>query len=548
MSVAKLKCYGSVSIMQGLIKYWKGYALGFLLLIGVNLLAAYIPQLVKQAVDFLPQLKQAVMPAQELENLLLTIVALAIAMAAVRIFSRQIVFGIGRQVEYDLKKQLFDHIIKFEPKYFSERQTGDLISIITNDVQSIRALAGFAMLNIANTIIAFAVILPLMFQLNVKLTWWFLLLIPTVILFIISLSSKIKTYQQAVQERLGELSSFIERNLSGIHIIKAYAQENAEIERFKKQNYQLRDDYIKLVGVRSLIGPVMKIIASMGFVLLLYIGGEAIISENFSVGDFAAYSLYITRLIWPVATLGWLITVIYRAQVSQKRIKEVLDRKAKIKDPVHAIDKKTFDQEIDLRYLNTKILKGENVAVIGKIASGKTVMANKLMHLSEIKAGEIFIDGTDVIDIKLNSLRSLINLVPQESFLFSTSIAENIAYAVDLKQEEIEELARMLCIHDEIMKFPEGYQSIVGEKGVTVSGGQRQRLAIARAIAINPEVLILDDALSSLDDKTAKEIMDTLLVNRKGKTTIFITHKESIIQDFDKVLVMHELNKEYAAR
>lgn len=536
---------------QYLYKYWKGYLIGFILLIGVNLLAAYIPQLVKQAIDFLPELKEKIQIQENLEQILLQVILLAIVMAALRIYSRQIVFGIGRQVEFDLKKVLFDHIIKFEPKYFGERQTGDLISIITNDVQSLRALAGFAMLNIANTIIAFAVVLPLMFKLHVELTWWFLVLIPTVITFIISLSSKIKAYQQVVQERLGELSSFIEKNLSGIHIIKAYAQEDAEIERFKNQNYQLRDDYIKLVGVRSLIGPVMKVIASFGFVLLLFIGGKAIVNEAFSPGDFAAYALYVTRLIWPVATLGWLITVVYRAQVSQKRIREILDREAKVQDRIGAIDKTKFESQIDLKYLSASqpvsISKGENIAVIGKIASGKTYLANKLMHLVEFNEGEIFIDGIDLKNIKLNSLRSMINLVPQESFLFSTSIAENISYAADLKQEEIEELAKMVNIHDEILKFPEGYQSIVGEKGVTVSGGQRQRLAIARALAINPQVLILDDALSSLDDKTAREILDSILKSRAGKTTIFITHKESIIDVFDKTLVMHELNKKVAA-
>lgn len=521
-------------------KYRWGYLKGFVALIVVNLLGAYLPQVVKEAVDLL---KLDAIDFAIIKNAIIWLISLALIMAVFRVFSRQVIFSIGRQIEFDLKRDIFNHVVKLQPSFFNEQRTGDLISIITNDVQSLRSLGGFAMLNIANTVIAFAVVLPLMFKLHANLTWAFLLLIPTILFFIVSLASSIKKFQDAVQVSLGEISNFIEENLSGIHIIKAYGQEESELSRFHGFNKTLKKNYLKLIGVRSLIGPVMRVIASLGFVLLLYFGGKGVIDESFSAGDFAAYSLYIQRLIWPVATLGWLLTVVYRAQVSQKRISKILDEKPSICDHDGSIEKKSFDNEIILTGINhdggdIRISKNKNLAIVGSIASGKTVLANKLMHLKELNDKEILIDGIDIKDIKLNDLRTLINLVPQESFLFSTSIKENIAYAVDLEDKEIEELANLVNLHDEVSNFKDGYETIVGERGITLSGGQRQRVAIARALALEPEILILDDAFSSLDNDSAASILSKILERRKGKTTILITHKIKLIRYFDEVMDM----------
>lgn len=522
-------------MLKYLYQHYKWYLLGILFLIITNLLSACIPKLIKQAIDRLSD--------PDLIKLLLWISLLSVIMAVVRAASRQIIFAIGREIEFELKKDIFNHLVTLPPSFFAEEkqgetssQAGSLISVITNDVQSIRALGGFAMLNVFNTIIAFAVILPLMFELHVQLTWAFLALIPLVIIFVISLSTKIKDYQTWVQEELARLSNFIEQNLSGIHIIKAYAQEKSELKRFTVFNEELKNAYMKLIQVRSYIGPVMRVIASLGFVLLLYMGGKSIIDHEFSPGDFAAYSLYIQRLIWPVATLGWLITIIYRAQVSEKRINSILKVEPTIKNRENVIIKTSFDSEIELKQLNTKIIKGTMVGIIGAIGSGKTILANKLMHLKELADGEIFIDGIDIKDIELNSLRSLVNLVPQNNFLFSSSIFDNIAYAKDLTEAEVINLAKLVNIHDEIMVLPEGYQSIVGERGVTLSGGQRQRIAIARALALNSEVLVLDDSLSSLDDASSKLILHNIISLRKNKTTIFITHNEKILSEMDQLI------------
>lgn len=534
-----------LNMLPYLLKYKWAYAAGFSFLIVINALGAYIPQLIKKGINLLEQLSLEHHLALEINNQLnltiLTIIGFAFIMAVTRTMSRKIIFGIGRSVEYDLKKSLFNHMVTMQPAFFTKQKTGDLISIITNDVQSLRSLAGFGMLNIANTIIAFAILIPLMIQLNTKLTLYFLSLIPLILFFVTMISRRLKKYQEIVLKKLGEITHFIEQNLSGIHIIKTYAQEDSETKRFQKENLGLLENYLKLVKYRSIVGPAMRVIASLGFILLIYIGGRGIINESFSLGDFAAYSLYIERLIWPVATLGWLVTVFYRATISTDRIKEILDKVPSIKDRDNALDKDLFTKEINLKKLGCTIQHGSTVGIVGTIGSGKTILANKMMHLIELEDDEILIDDVDIKDISLNSLRSLINLVPQDNFLFSTTIKENIAYAQDLSDEEIMNLAKLTNVHDEIMSFPDQYETVVGERGITLSGGQRQRLAIARALAINPKILVLDDALSSVDNETATKIFHNIQAARQGKTTIFVTHKIHSIKDADKIIAMDKL-------
>ena len=522
--------------------YLPAYFWGALFLIAVNILGAYIPQLVKDAVDILEAYSAGMLNAKGLSSKLNSILFLmggsAVLMALLRAKSRHIIFGVGRQVEFDLKKQIFNHILHLEPAFFEKKKAGDLISIISNDVQSFRAVAGFAILNILNSAIAFIVIVPLMYKTHSTLTISFLALIPVLILCVSLCSRSIKAHQEAVQEILAKISNFIEQNLSGINIIKTFGQEAAEIERFSQENNGLLKEYLLLIRARSFISPVMKVIASIGFILLLWLGGKAVIEGTFSFGDFAAFSLYIERLIWPITMLGWLITIIYRVQVSAERIENILNTVPRIADTIDTVRKTTFDSEINFKTLGVKIPKGRKIAIIGAIGSGKSQLARKLMHLKELEAEEILIDAVDLKNINLEDLRRLINMVPQENFLFSASIKENISYAKDLSDFAVESLAKAVGIHDEIMKFENGYETIVGERGITLSGGQRQCLAIARALAINPEVLILDDSLSSVDNAIALIILANINKLRAGKTTIFITHKPQIAELCDEIFVM----------
>ncbi|MCE2928628.1 MAG: ABC transporter ATP-binding protein/permease [Candidatus Caenarcaniphilales bacterium] len=515
-------------LISYMLKYKSQYLWGFFLLLIVNLLAAYIPDQIRKIID------HGIIERKAVTDWVFLVSFLVLIMAIIRILSRQEIFGIGRQVEFDLKQKLFEHLVKLEPGFYLNRRSGELISIITNDIQSIRALAGFGMLNVANTLISFATILPLMFIAHVKLTWCFLSLIPVVIFFVVALSSNIKKFQDLVQIRLAEMSSFLEQNFSGIYIIKAFAQELFEFSRFDTYNQNLKADYLKLVTLRSFIGPVMRVIASLGFVLLLYFGGLGIENRTFSAGDFAAYSLYIQRLLWPIATLGWIITIIYRAQVSTRRIEEILSTKAQIIDRANAISKRTFDHEIFLGgNINKKIPKATVFAITGKVASGKTTLVSKMVRLLEPSDGEILLDNTDVKNIKLEDLRRLIVLIPQDSFMFPLSVEDNIRYASNISDEQVRHLASLVLMDKEIDVMPEGYASIVGEGGITLSGGQRQRLAIARALALEPEILILDDSFANLDSNTASQILDEILLIRKNKTTILISQQTMISEKAD---------------
>jgi ATP-binding cassette subfamily B protein len=469
------------------------------------------------------------------------VLVLALVMAFLRTASRWVIFGLGRQIEFDLKSDIFKHLLRFEPKFFTKYKAGDLISIMTNDVQAIRGLVGFAVLNLLNTIIAFIIIIPLMYRLNAILTLAFLLLVPLVLVSVTAVSKQIKHYQELVQEKLAEISRFIEENLSAIHIIKSYGQESSEMKRFALQNEGLLAYYLKLVRARTYMGPLMKVIASAGFILLLYFGARAVYQETFTIGDFAAYSLYIERLIWPVATLGWMVTIIYRAKVSGVRIAELFAFQPMILDKPNAIKITTFQTSIKLPYLKNEpeIRANEMLAVVGSIGSGKSTLARKLLRLEDSKRGEILVDGIDITDISLESLRSVISLVPQDSLLFSASIEENILYACEYQDpEHARSLANLVAIDTEIENMPKGYDTLVGERGITLSGGQRQRFTIARALARKPKVLILDDALSSVDDSTAAIIVANIKNLRKGLCTIFITHKLSLAEQMDRTLVI----------
>lgn len=517
-------------MFEYLFRYRKHYFIGAFLLLIVNLLAAYIPQLIKNSIDSLATVN--------VNQQLLLIVLLSILMAIARIFSRQVLFGAGRSMEFDLKKEIFAHLLSLDIGFFQKHRTGDLLSIITNDVQSMRALAGFAVLNVINTILAFGIVIPLMFQINGLITIVFTTAIPVILFFIFVLSKEIKRYQEIVQVKLGELSNFLEENLSAIHIIKAYAQEEPEIKRFEEYNQGLKNSYLKLIEFRSFMSPIMRVITSLGLLILISCGGRFIIDGTLSQGEFAAYLLYIYRLIWPISTLGWLITVIYRSQVSYKRIHDILSTQSQITNQPNAICKYSFDKEI--QFQGHKIPKGIKLAIVGAVASGKSIIAAKSLRLMEPAPGEVLIDGIDVGLIDLDSLRVLVGLVPQEAFLFPVSVAQNIAYGKDLDIALIEKLADLVQIKEEINKLPNGFNSVVGERGVSLSGGQRQRIAIARALALDPEILFLDDSLSHLDSNTSDLILKSIYEYRKSKTTILITHKLSQVQDFDLIWVVND--------
>jgi len=531
--------------------HWKVSGLGTIALLVVNALGVYIPLLIRNGVDDL----QDTVDFQPVIWQVLLIIALASIMWAIRMASRILIFGVGRQVEFDLKQKIFNHLIALEASYFSNSRIGDLINRATSDVDNIRRLVGFAVLSLVNTVFAYALTLPVMLAIDVKLTLLSVSVYPLMLLLVQVFSGKLRDQQMEVQEKLSNLSDLIQEDMSGISLIKIYAQEENERRAFVGNNRELLEANLKLARTRNFLFPLLGGLASLSLLILLAVGDQAIASGELSVGDFVALVLYIERLVFPTALLGFTITAYQRGEVSVDRVESILSIKPKIQDPADPIPLRTpvrgwlSARDLSFTYpeakkpalseVNFTIAPGETIAVVGPIGSGKTTLANAIPRLLDIDIDRLFLDGQDITQVPLAQLRAAIGYVPQESFLFSTTIANNICYGdPQAERSQIEAAAKVARIHDEILNFPDGYDTIVGERGITLSGGQRQRTALARALLSDAKVLILDDSLSSVDNQTATEILDNLTSGSKQKTVVFISHQMSAATTADRIFVM----------
>ncbi|MEZ2247964.1 ABC transporter ATP-binding protein [Microcoleus sp.] len=533
--------------------HWKATFWGVFSLLIVNAVGVYIPLLIRNAVDTL----QVAIEFDQVLNYVLLILVLASIMWVIRMASRIFLFGVGRQVEFDLKQQIFNHLLTLEPSYFAANTVGDLINRATSDLDNIRRLVGFAVLSLANTAFAYALTLPVMLGINVRLTLLAIAVYPLMLVLVQLFSDKLRIQQLAVQEELSAMSDLIQEDMSGISVIKIYAQEENERRAFGDCNEKLLSANLELAKTRNFIFPLLGGLASVSLLVLLAAGGGSIAKGEISVGDFVALLIYVERLVFPTALLGFTITAYQRGEVSVDRIESILTVEPKIYDRTDAIEMRTpVKGEIVARNLNYKypganipalknlnftIKPGETVAIVGAIGSGKSTLANALPRLLDIAPGELFVDGLDITQVKLTELRGAIAYVPQESFLFGTTIKNNIRYGNPLaEQPEIEHAAQQAQIHPEILNFPQQYKTIVGERGITLSGGQRQRTALARALLVDAPVLILDDALSSVDNQTATDILKNLATGTDRKTVIFISHQMSAAASADRIFVMEK--------
>lgn len=545
------------SQLQKLVAYlhphWKKAMLGITALFLVNALGVYIPILIRNVVDDL----QVAIDFDQVQNQVLFIGVLASIMWGIRMISRIVIFGVGRQVEFDLKQKIFNHLLTLEPSYFSETTVGDLINRSTSDVDNIRRLLGFAVLSIANTIFAYGLTLPVMLAINLRLTLLSISVYPLMLILVQVFSGKLRDQQMKLQEKLSNISDLIQEDLSGISLIKIYAQEENERKAFANYNNELLEANLDLAKTRNLLFPILGGIASLSFLILLGVGDQYITSGELSIGNFVALILYVERLVFPTALLGFTITAYQRGEVSIARIEAILSVEPRIKDPLeplplpspvqgslsasHLTYSYPRSKSLALDDVNFMIEPGETVAIVGPIGSGKTTLANAIPRLLDIKMDQLFIDGQDITQLTLSDLRSAIAYVPQESFLFSSSIQNNIAYGNPLAEQlEIEKAAKMAKIHDEILNFPKQYETLVGERGIQLSGGQRQRTALARALLVDAPILILDDALSSVDNQTATEILQNLKIGTQRKTVIFISHQMSAAAMADRIFVMDQ--------
>lgn len=531
--------------------HWKQVFLGILALLIVNAMGVYIPLLIRNSVDRL----QATFSLSNVAGYVALIFAFASIMWVIRMASRILLFGVGRRVEFDLKQAMFRHLLSLELSYFGANKVGDLINRTTSDVDNIRRLLGFAVLSLANTTFAYCLTLPVMLSISWQLSLLAISVYPFMLLLVQVFSSRLRLQQLEVQEELSRVSDLIQEDMSGISLIKIYGQEDNERRAFRRLNQQLLAANLRLAQTQNLLFPTIEALANVSLLMLLWLGAIAISRGAITIGDFIALLLYAERLVFPTALLGFTISAYQRGEVSIDRIEAIFKVQPEIKDTIAPIKlANSVRGEIAARHLNYTypgarhpalkdvsftIKSGETVALVGPIGAGKSTLAKVLPRLLDIGEGCLFLDGCDITKVKLQDLRGAIAFVPQDSFLFSTTMKNNIRYGDPaIEGLEIELTAKQAQLHEEILNFPQQYETVVGERGITLSGGQRQRTALARALLIDAPVLILDDALSSVDNQTATDILRNLSEGTQRQTVIFISHQMSAAATVDRIFVM----------
>ncbi|MEM9511180.1 MAG: ABC transporter ATP-binding protein [Cyanobacteria bacterium P01_E01_bin.48] len=554
------------SSFQKLVGYARPYQrdlwLGALALLLVNALGVFLPWYVKVAIDDLSTIVDRLGPSElsgqvgRVTTYAAVIAVVATVMALVRTASRMWMFGVGRQVEFDLKQQIFQHLLTLPPSYFGRQSVGELINRSTSDVENVRRLLGFAVLSMFNTVFAYGLTLPAMLALDLQLTLIALSVYPLMLVLVSLTSERLRRQQMVVQNRLGEMSELIQEDMNGIALIKVYGQEANEQREFAKRNQHLLQANLDLALTRNLLFPTLTALAGTGLLVLLLLGGPRIVAGDITLGDFAAFTLYVERLVFPTALLGFTLTAYQRGQVSIDRLEAILAEDPSIKDAPNAVTLSETRGHIAARNLtfsypearhptldrvNFEMQAGQTVAIVGPIGSGKSTLANALLHLVEVEPKTLFLDDIDITRIRLHSLRQEIAYVPQESFLFGASIRDNIRYGKPATTHwDVEAAAKAARIHEEILNFPQQYDTIVGERGITLSGGQRQRVALARALLLDAPVLILDDSLSSVDNQTGQDILTNISRSTATKTVVFVSHRLTAAASADRILVLDE--------
>lgn len=480
------------------------------------------------------------------------VLALALLRGLFLFFMRQTIILMSRHIEYDLKNEIYGHYQKLSLAFYRRHNTGDLMNRVTEDVSRVRMYLGPGIMYTINTVVLFLMVIYAMLTVNLRLTLFSVLPLPVLAILIYYVNNIINFRSEKIQQRLSVLSSFVQENFSGIRVIKSYVREGSVRDSFAAESENYKTHSMALVKVQALFYPIMMMLVGLSNVITIYIGGIEVMKGNITSGNIAEFIVYLNLLTFPVISLGWVTSLIQRAAASQKRINEFLHTTPEIISPSvpgRVVKGKIEFNKVSFIYPDTGIqaLKdvsfiakpGEMIAIIGRTGSGKSTVANLIMRMYDCTSGEILIDGERIEHLNLESYRSQIGFVPQEVFLFSDTIANNIAFSANrLDMAGVEQAARDAAVYGNIMELEGGFETLIGERGITLSGGQKQRVSIARAIVKQPQILILDDCLSAVDTRTEEEILRHMGRNMKGKTSIIIAHRISTIKNADKILVL----------
>ncbi len=541
-------------------RYWKSLAWGGVAVLLYNTIKVLMPLVIGHAID---DMRHGVTEAKILHHALRLLLIAALS-ALFLYITRQVIIGASREIEFDLRNDLFANLERQSAGFYHTHRTGDIMARTTNDLAAVRQLLGPAIMYSANTIVFTAAALPFMLKISPRLTLFAFVPLPIASVLVQYFGARIHTRFERIQAMFSDISAKAQENFSGARLIRAFAQEEAEIRSFETANLEYIRRSLHLVRLMAMLWPTLEFVLGLSLMITLFVGGHEVLLHHITVGQFTSFNVYMVQLTWPMIAIGWVVNLFQRGTASVVRIDELLKQQPTIADdPSIAAGGESASQHLTsaidgaitlhhlnfaylpdtpvLRDINLHIPAGSSLAIVGPTGSGKSTLVSLIPRLHDANPGEVLIDDRPIRDYTLAQLRGSIGFVPQETFLFSSTIAQNIALGVDhATPAEIENAARTAHIATEILEFPKAFDTVVGERGVTLSGGQKQRTAIARALLRNPRILILDDALASVDTFTEEQILSGLRKEMEGRTTILISHRISTARNADQIAVLVE--------
>jgi len=540
-----------LSLKKYFLRYKSKLLLGIIFILVSNVLNAYLPLLLKDSINEL----QKKTTGTVLLRYGLLIVGISIVAGIFRYLIRQTIIVVSREIEFDLRGDFWNHIQKLPLRYFQNNSTGNIMSLATNDINSVRSFIGPAVMYSVDTIVTLVFVVTILFSMNFELTVYALLPLPFISIGVFAIGKLVHAKYIKIQENFSRMTTQAQENFSGIRAIKSYVREQSEINKWDIISKEYFARKMNLVRVQAMIFPLLYFIAGISGLVVILFGGGKVIKGEMNLGDIAAFIAYLSMLIWPVIAFGWVMNIIQQGEASMKRLNNIFNEPFEIEDTsVTDNSIKKLNGEIEfknvtfkysenlpevIKEVNLKIPVGSTLAIVGHTGSGKTSFINLIPRLYDVTNGEVTIDGRNIKEIPLDVLRTNISVVQQESFLFSDTVYGNISYGLrEIDNERVKEVSRIADFHRDVEAFPKGYETMVGERGITFSGGQKQRASLARALATDPKILILDDSFSAVDTHTEEEILLNLKEFMKDRTSIIISHRISTVKDADNILVL----------